>query len=448
MGQRSRIDDPNRRIVKGGDVRLRQNVLTIAVLSIALIPTQAIAQSEDSGFKWKFSGFGSLGMARSDTDEVEYLRDFSQPVGVKRKWNGRLDSRLGIQLTSQMGEHFSASLQAVSKYRYDHTYTPQVTWAFLGWTPHPDFQVRAGRVGFDVFMNADSRDVGYSYLWARPSRDYYGTLPISYLDGMDMTYTPLVGESVQLKFKGYYGLTQEKIPSGAGDPLSLKKGRLGGVVAEAQGLQWRFRLAYGNFHTQTEWGKPLNQLIGGLEQFSQVFPSLNQAVEDLSMKDKRFNFYSAGISYEGSNFQTQWMGARYTGNSAMSPDSWSGFGSVGYRMGRVVPYAFWSRLVTDRPTVNLDALNLVQPNPGNPASIQQYIAAQTLLQALPRATKGTQADQVTYGGGFRIDLPRGFCLKFQADYIKTKGTAGLWRNPTPEWDNKATVFSTVLDFVF
>jgi len=97
---------------------------------------------------------------------------------------------LGLQVQGRLGNSLRGTLQVVSKYGYDGTFKPQIGWAFLGWNPTQDLQIRVGRLGFDVFMNADSRDVGYSFLWVRPPTDYYGTLPISHLDGLEICPLP------------------------------------------------------------------------------------------------------------------------------------------------------------------------------------------------------------------------------------------------------------------
>jgi hypothetical protein len=62
-------------------------------------------------------------------------------------------------------------VQAVSYYNHAGNYEPELTWAFISYAPVPDMKVRAGRLGWDVYMLSDSRNVGYSYLWVRPPVD-------------------------------------------------------------------------------------------------------------------------------------------------------------------------------------------------------------------------------------------------------------------------------------
>lgn len=403
---------------------------------LATIASSVVAQ--DDGFSWHFGGFGTLGAGISDHDNIQYVRDISQPNGLEKKIDARLDSRLGLQGSVNVGERFQAVVQAVSKYQYDSTYAPKLTWAFLGWNPMDSLKVRGGRLGFDVFMNADSRDVGYSYLWARPSVDFYGMLPISHVDGLDVTYQPLVGGENTFKLKAFYGFTNEKVPSQQGQPpLDLKGGKLGGVIGEFQTISWRFRLAYAQFKLRHDLEGPVVALIEGLNQSGD--PRLKQTAESLRFQDKKARFYSAGVSYENGPVQSQVMAAKYKTDMVLSPSYWAGFVSFGYRLGQVVPYAYWSRLVSDRPEAPLYDL------PSSPAP-----QAQELVGGVRRLTSANYADQYTLGAGLRWDFCPKACFKLQSDRIQTKNSTGLWRNPLMDTakNNRVVVVSAAFDFTF
>ncbi len=51
-------------------------------------------------------GFGTLGLARTTSDEVEFVRDLSQPSGIRKDWDGRVDSVLGLQAAWQISPAF------------------------------------------------------------------------------------------------------------------------------------------------------------------------------------------------------------------------------------------------------------------------------------------------------------------------------------------------------
>ena len=149
------------------------NLALVWVLATAL---PCLGEEADTAGRPSVSlkGFGTMGIARSDNDSIQYMRDLSAPDGLSRNWSGKLDSLLGLQANIQLSEKTEGVLQLVSRYRYDGTYTPEVTWAFLRHEVSPELSLRAGRLGTEFYMLADSRLVGYANLTVRPQTDYYG----------------------------------------------------------------------------------------------------------------------------------------------------------------------------------------------------------------------------------------------------------------------------------
>ena len=90
----------------------------MAILQIAL---PAMAESESA---FSLQGFGTLGIARTTTDNVEFVRDLSQPRGIGKEWSGLVDSVLGLQGAWHINPQMVAVVQATSRYRYDQTFLP------------------------------------------------------------------------------------------------------------------------------------------------------------------------------------------------------------------------------------------------------------------------------------------------------------------------------------
>lgn len=157
----------------------------IAVLLIAASSGVAAAELFDG--RATLRGFGTLGLTHNSSGDAGYIRDISQPDGPAGTWSAHVDSRLGLQLDWRIHDQLTAVVQGLSRYNYEGRYDPELSWAFLRYSPDPAVQLRLGRIGLDTYMLADSRDVGYSYLWARPPVDYYGNRHISHIDGGDIT---------------------------------------------------------------------------------------------------------------------------------------------------------------------------------------------------------------------------------------------------------------------
>ena len=112
---------------------------------------------------WNLSGFGTLGAMGTDTDKVGFIRDLSQPYpGATEHPNARVDSRLGVQLDLRLSDTLHGAVQMVSKEKWNNTFTPQLTMAYLDWNPVSNLSVRAGRLPLDQLLGTESRDVGYS----------------------------------------------------------------------------------------------------------------------------------------------------------------------------------------------------------------------------------------------------------------------------------------------
>jgi hypothetical protein len=393
----------------------------------------ALAQEPES--RWKFSGFGTLGVAWNSTGQAGFRRDTEQPSGATRQLDGRTDTRLGLQLDTQLSRSLQGTLQVLSKYQYDGTFTPQVSWAFLGWSPEPEVKIRLGRLGVESFMNADSRDVGYTYLLVRPPMEVYGVIPVTRLDGMDATGTLGLGAQVGLRVKAFYGATSEKVPltlMNSPVVLDMTGDRVGGLVTEIETGRWRGRLSFARLEIRRDFPQAIRTLQTELATFAekpgraQLLPTADALVFSGGTLDS----YTAGLSYEDGPFQAQAMVADLHSNRIPLPKGVSGYLSLGYRLGKLVPYGLWSRLASQRPP----GLYLKGLPPPVAQEIQQF-------------TSGFSCSQSTTGAGVRWDFRDKADFKLQVDRITSDVPSRLWSQVQPGWDGRATVVSLVLDFV-
>ncbi|MDP1896267.1 MAG: hypothetical protein Q8K43_00115 [Sulfurimicrobium sp.] len=369
-------------------------------------------------------GFGTLGIARSDNNTVRFVRDLSYPDGLSRNWSGKLDSLVGLQANIQLSEQTEGVMQVVSRYRYDGTYTPEVTWAFLRHDVSPDFSLRAGRLGTEFYMRADSRLVGYANLTVRPPPDYYGALVFSYVDGLDISATtPMTGGLLRGKF--YAGASPEKTPF-VTQPWDLAGSLIvGGHVDYLYG-PWQVRVGHTQIHFENE--TPMNALVesmGGPANFLTFVP-------ELSVAGKSSRFDSLGVLYDEGPIQLQLMLSQTRHESTQYENSKAGYAIAGYRLGHVTPYLGYSR-------VKSSAKLLTSPPPAFLASLTSNLMSQT------------HSDQHTLFLGGRWDLQHNLALKGQVDWIRgTPNSLFPFRgDDTPAaWNGNMRVFSLTLDFMF
>lgn len=396
-------------------------------LALAL-PAVAIAEVDIHALKLRY--FGTAGMSHVTSGNAEFVRDLSQPDGPKGgQWSGTLDSLAGAQINLPLGSQFEVVGQAVSRHRYDDTYTPELTWAFLKYSPSPGIDLRGGRLGTDFFMRSDSRLVGYSYLTVRPSVDYYGGLPFQYLDGADAAVTWPLGEGL-LRAKAFGGFNPEKVPVGS-DPWVIwvvdGSPMLGGNLDYQVG-SWQFRVNY----AQIQYTHDLPGDFGGLMATLRglPFPSAAAAADALTVRQTTSRHYSAGLVYDEGPLQVQLMvsGAKHA--SAFFQDGVAGYFLAGYRVGDVTPYAglSWSRTRGDS----------IAPT-GVPA----------LDAAVSDTIRNTHSEQHTYTLGLRWDFHPGMDIKAQWDAVRgSSDSRFLFRDEQPGWGGQTHVVTVALDFAF
>jgi hypothetical protein len=228
-----------------GEMAIRILLIIALVWSCGagLLPESYASESEALGTgDFSLKGFGTLGLARTDTDGIQYARDLSQQGGIGKNWSSKIDTVLGVQAGYQFNDELEGTIQAISRYRYDGSYRPEISWAFLRYVPDPSVHIRAGRLGTEFYMLADSREVGYSYLTVRTPPDYFGTLVFSYFDGVDTVLTAPLGNGL-IRGKLFYGHSPEKATFIGDIPVNLVGSSLYGGYLDYLNDPWQFRLS-------------------------------------------------------------------------------------------------------------------------------------------------------------------------------------------------------------
>ena len=370
-----------------------------------------------SGPSIKLSGFGTLGLAHSDNDSAQYVRDLSQPDGLKSGWSGKTDSNLGLQANVRFNAENELVIQGVSRYRYDGTYNPELTWAFLRHDFSPDVSARVGRLGTEFYMLADSRLVGYSNLTVRPPPDYYAPMVFNYFDGADISAATRMGSGL-LRGKLFTGFAAEKLPFVDNINWNLAGSLIAGGYADYLTGPWQIRLGQTRVRLQHE--QPLNELAG---------MDVISLAPDLAVKDTWFYYNFLGVVYDKGPLQVQGMLSRVNYQSKAYEDTWAAYAIAGYRVGEVTPYVGFSRVKSQS--------NQLAPLPA------------PLDTLISQFTSATHSDQHTTLLGARWDFRPNMALKAQADIIHgTSDSVFPFRNATPAWNGRMTVYSVVLDFVF
>ncbi|MBC3886195.1 porin [Undibacterium griseum] len=399
-----------------------------------LISLTALA---DDSSNFSITGFGTIGVVHNTTSDADIIRDLSQNTGTghTRQNDINMDSNLGLQADAHLNDVVDAAVQVVSRYG-PNEYKPEVTWAYAKYSPNDTVQLRLGRLGFDVYLLADSRNIGYSYTWVRPPIDFFGNLIVSYFDGFDTTISRDLGHG-QVRLKFFSGMAREKVYNGIPNQFfSLNGSRLTGGHVEYQQGNWTFRLGHSQLRFANE--NPVNDLITPVlnsPAFQLFYPGASQLSQKVLMQDKNARYTSLGIVYDKGPLQAQLMLSRINSGSLFFPGSDAAYLSASYRVKNWTPYVTYSGVRPSGERAN------IQISPQLPPEIQGF------LQALSTGLNDQLSKQNTITAGVRYDLSENVSVKVQLDHIRSQDSF-LIRNDLPNWNGRATLLSLAVNFIF
>jgi hypothetical protein len=386
-------------------------------------PSAAPAAAAPSESIFSISGFGTLGLVRTNRDGAQYVIP-SQMHGADTSWSADVDSKVGIQLGAKFNAMFSATLQVLSKQNGEGSFRPEMEWAFAKLQATPGLSFRVGRMGAPFFAVSDFRDVGYANTWLRPPIDVYGQVPVSRFDGIDLNWqTSVAGRPLSLQVLAGQSTSHVRGTKVDADDLA----GINATLELVDGLNLRLGHVRGKL---TAHAPAVNQLAGVLRPtpFASVGAQLDPNRKDAS-------FSGLGISYDQGN----WIGLlEYTlrRTDTFIPDTTGWYATVGYRMGAFTPYITLSRQKTDSSNVN----NTI------PAAL--VVGGLPLRALVDATTVGQSTPQKTVALGIRWDAMRNVAVKAQWDSIRPTG-AGQFYGAVPGFGNKrVNVLSAAVDFVF
>nr|WP_315199185.1 hypothetical protein [uncultured Aquabacterium sp.] len=423
------------------DKTLQRLPLALAAL-LACASAQADFVSSDG--KARLSGFGTVGVSRSSTDEALFNTP-GQGGGVDKSMGLEPDTKLGVQGSYSFTKTVSATAQVLTKYRADGSYQPEFEWAYAKWQILPSLSVRGGRMGAPFFMISDFRDVGYANTAIRPPLEVYGQVPVSSVDGADISYQTNLG-SATVTGTLWGGATRSEYASAlrgtsqgvttASDPVEIRLKKMIGVNLQAE-FDGGYALRLG--HMQSRLTVNSNS-VDSLIRTASGFGLGSVAADALVTQDTKATFTGIGASMDRDNvvMVAEFTKRRIGKGTVADTTGWYVLG--GYRFGNLLPYVVVSKLKVD--SVNSSAPLTLGPLRPTVLALQstQYLA------------------QRTTAVGLRWDALRNAAVKVQFDRIsKPANSNGLFlvENPTVDADKSfqqakknINVISLAVDFVF
>jgi hypothetical protein len=397
----------------------------------ALVFGVACAHAQDfDGDRFTVRGFGTLGATTHDADGVEYRRNTGQGEGVESgEVDFGTDSLAGVQFSARISSKFDVVVQGVGRQGADGDWSARVSQGFLRWSPDESLVLRAGRVGYDIYLLAESRQVGYSYLAVRPSPEFYGQITNDDIDGADVSYTRRMGR----------GLVRARLFGGSGSgELAFTDGTRSDTVGDVYGgtldyiyRGWTGRVAFVQFNYDAAPAVPL--LVGALRATG--FPSASAVADDLDKKAFQSDGVQIGFAYDDGPVLAQLMYGAVSSDSLAGPEFDKTYALFGYRFGQWTPFLAQASS-TDR-------------NPVRDAGLPPIPQLAPLNAAVVGIQTATRSTQRTTSLGLRYDLSSHIDFKLQVDFTHVNDSSLVFdRRPVPGTPFDMTVVTAAMDFVF
>lgn len=350
----------------------------------------------------KINGFMSAGVAVGDGDEV------TEPFyGISDNYSTKAVSKLGVQMTFQVSDNFSATAQLVSRGTND--YDINAEWAYLTYQATSNLRFNFGRQRIPYYMLSEYLDVGYALPWVFAPIEMYN-IPVTAIDGVSAAYDFAIGP-MNFTWHTYAG-------AGGGYSEQLEaeftQNQGWGTNLTATAGSWTFRAGYSqsNLYADPSQGGSGAALIAAIDagrdtltpQMNALYAQASGQIDALAgmlgiptysapaperwigkVEDIRTNYISAGFSYDDGKLLVMGEISNLSVDDTVQPAGDAGYLTVGYRIGKWMPHVTFAKFQTD------------SKNDKQVRQMQEY--AETLANNAYLLAVGTNANIAMPGAG-------------------------------------------------
>lgn len=400
------------------------------------------ALADEQPVSTRFSGFASIGLVSNDNPDLIFRRDVTQTDGSSDgniAW--RNDSILGLQWQTQWSYQLETTAQFVLKDRLNNNVEESLEWAFVRYRPLEGLDLRAGRLGTDIFVLSDYRQVGYALPWIRPPMETYGLLSFYHFDGVDISKRFDIKGS-KLNIKAFYGRSDQEYPVDTGTDSNYRlifEGAGGSINWELN--EWKLRYSYANVEVQNN---NINLLSDALLAVSPLWPDAITLAKRFDTQFKHFKYHQLGVAYDNNLWFLQAEVTHLDSNAPVISDTRHFYLSAGRRLDTFTFYAITGYVHAVKAPTRITA------PAGYPPDISQQL--NSLAYATEQALNGARSNQHSLCLGTRWDFTSKMALKLQAEqfHVSKDGDA-LWIHAhanSLSRQQTANVISLSMDMLF
>ncbi|MCB1936716.1 MAG: hypothetical protein KDF59_12305 [Nitrosomonas sp.] len=401
---------------------------------IIFFSAQSVNADETFRDRFRISSFGTLGITHAGKDQFGYRNELTHK-GQFNQFSIFPDSVFGLQVNAHILPNLNATVQVIAEKQVKQNFNNIVDWAYLTYQPSSNITLRGGRMGIDLFMLSEYRNLGFAYLWARPITEFYTPVSLSHFEGIDLKYSNNI-DLGYFEFKVYGGQTGSDIRVNRGD-FSVRMRPIFGAVASLETNHWKARATFAATHIDETRSTQLRQLLTTLDETPAfLWPKASGFSDLINGEGNQAYYYSLGFSYDKNNWLAQ-------SEFAITDSSWpsvaltNGYLSLGRRIGPVTFY-----------TVGSYAKSLNDPKTISPRSSQPEVNA--LQDITENSFNAVLVNQNSFSLGMRWDFHTNMALKAQWDHTWVRKNGGgllILREPLVR-DIELNIFSLNLSFVY
>ncbi len=413
-------------------------LLAFVMYSFVLSPFYCFADGV-SADRFKLNGFLTLGAVKSGTKNLGYRRDISGDGVYDSDWSLKPDTRLGLQGSVEFTEKLNGTIQLIMKDRTQNGAEESVESAYFRYRLLPQVTARVGRIGFQLFMLSDYRDLGFAYLWARPPIEFYAPIAFDYFDGADISYSTPIGAGM---------LMATFFAGGSDAPLDYDDGndklRLNNILGfsgswELEYWQARFTIVSVELDDDFDETLDIKPFTNALSIAAPLWADAASLSEQLRDTEGEVIYYSIGISYDKNPWFLQSEVMFLDSAHSVLKSYLSRYLSVGFRVRETTLYA---TIVKGNQTEARESI------PELPVALISTF--ETLRQGLQSFYDYNYIDQKTASIGVRWDIRYDLALKTQWDRTWVDKSGGLlWHQRFgPSKDEIVDTYSINLNYIF
>lgn len=429
--------------------RMRRSLLSLLAVGAAIVPAHA-----NGGFQpyASVNGFGTVGWSDDRDAGLGFTREINQNPDPARRGSLRPDSRLGLQWAWQATPRLRTAVQLVAREKVNNSLNASFEWAYLAYAPSSEWTLRAGRLGLDMYLDSETRSVGYTHTAVRPDHSFYAGFAHYAFDGVDLTWRSGEVGAGHWQLRAQFGRTRADTAFTTGEasfgleqdkPYRLVLDRQWTLSAQLDRGNWRWRV--GAAGAQLAGQPPARSAMARLmplidARIPGVSEALAGALKGLDMAGDSRRYLTAGTRYDDGDWQVTAELGHFHTRSKFWPQGWSAYLLAARQFGVWRPYVSFGMARSTRDAAQLGG-DWSQLGPDGPA-LQAYIE---------NGLNITRVEQRNLSLGVRWDVATNAALKLQWDrfWIDRDGYA-LWRVPMSRADRATTahVVSVALDFIF